>query len=221
MPSIRDRLKTIIDRLPEGVTLVAVSKFHSAEAVREAYDAGQRVFGESRAQELVAKAPQLPADVEWHFIGHLQTNKVAMVVPVASLIQSVDSVKLLTAIDREAAKIGKVQDVLIQLHVALEETKFGFSADEIPDAVNAAMGLANVRLRGVMAMATNTDDVGRIAADFSQARRTFGVAKSLLPYGSREGFDILSMGMSDDFPIAVENGSTMVRIGTDIFGQRQ
>ena len=221
MPSIRDRLKSVIERLPDGVTLVAVSKFHPAEAVREAYDAGQRVFGESRAQELVAKAPLLPADVEWHFIGHLQTNKVAMVVPVASLIQSVDSVKLLTAIDREAAKVGKVQDVLLQLHVALEETKFGFSADEIPDAVNAAKGLANVRLRGVMAMATNTDDVGRVAADFSEARRIFGVAKSLLPDGSRDRFDILSMGMSDDFPIAVENGSTLVRIGTDIFGQRQ
>lgn len=220
MESIESRLKAVVASLPPQVTLVAVSKFHPVEAIREAYDAGQRIFGESRAQELVAKAPQLPADIRWHFIGHLQTNKVAIVVPFAELIHSVDSLRLLRVIDREASRHGKCQDVLLQLHVAEEETKFGFAVDEIADAIGEASSLENVRLRGLMAMATNTDDTARVRADFLSAKAAFDNVKKSLSVDSCGQFDILSMGMSHDRDIAAECGSTMVRIGTDIFGER-
>ncbi len=220
MESITSRLNAVVASLPPQVALVAVSKFHPAEAIREAYDAGQRIFGESRAQELAAKAPLLPADIRWHFIGHLQTNKVAVVVPLVDLIHSVDSLRLLRAIDREAARHGKRQDILLQLHVAEEETKFGFAVDEIADAVSEASSLENVSLRGLMAMATNTDDTARIRADFLTAKAAFDSVKGGLSADSRSQFDILSMGMSHDRDIAAECGSTMVRVGTDIFGIR-
>ncbi|MBR5744839.1 MAG: YggS family pyridoxal phosphate-dependent enzyme [Muribaculaceae bacterium] len=220
MDSIESRLKAVVASLPPQVTLVAVSKFHPVEAIREAYDAGQRIFGESRAQELVAKAPQLPTDIRWHFIGHLQTNKVAIVVPFVELIHSVDSLRLLRVIDREAARIGKCQDILLQLHVAEEETKFGFAVDEIDEAVAEASRLENIRLRGLMAMATNTDDTERVRADFLAAKAAFDSTRQSLVADSRCRFDTLSMGMSDDRDIAIDCGSTMVRIGTDIFGER-
>ncbi|MBR4723098.1 MAG: YggS family pyridoxal phosphate-dependent enzyme, partial [Muribaculaceae bacterium] len=183
-------------------------------------DAGQRIFGESRAQELAAKAPLLPKDIRWHFIGHLQTNKVTVVVPHVELIHSVDSLRLLQVIDREAARIGKCQDILLQLHVAEEETKFGFAVDEIDEAVAEASRLVNIRLRGLMAMATNTDDTERVRADFLAAKAAFDSTRQSLIADSRSRFDTLSMGMSDDRDIAIDCGSTMVRIGTDIFGER-
>lgn len=210
---IKTELEALRRELPEGVTLVAVSKFHPVEALREAYDAGQRVFGESRAQELQAKAPLMPADTQWHFIGHLQTNKVRPVVSHAALIHSVDSPRLLRAIAAEARRQQRRTDVLLQLHVAQEETKFGFTPDELRDflASGEIEELADaVRVRGVMGMASNVDDTDRIRADFRAIR-------AALP----EGCDIVSMGMSDDWQIAVEEGANMVRIGSRIFGARE
>lgn len=210
---IKTELEALRRELPAGVTLVAVSKFHPVEALREAYDAGQRVFGESRAQELQAKAPLMPADTQWHFIGHLQTNKVRPVVSHATLIHSVDSPRLLRAIAAEARRQQRRTDVLLQLHVAQEETKFGFTPDELRDflASGEIEELADaVRVRGVMGMASNVDDTDRIRADFRAIR-------AALP----EGCDIVSMGMSDDWQIAVEEGANMVRIGSRIFGARE
>lgn len=219
---IADRLKSIRDTLPSGVELVAVSKFHPAEAVKEAYDAGQRVFGESRAAELTEKTSQLPADIVWHFIGHLQTNKVRPVVAAASVIQSIDSERLLLAVDREAEKQGRRVDVLLQLHVAAEETKFGLTPDEACDlAERVVPQLKAVTVTGVMGMASNTpDDRERITADFRAIRATF----DRLAAGALSGeprFTVCSMGMSDDRDIAIACGSNMVRIGTDIFGIRE
>ena len=202
--------------------LVAVSKFHPAEAVMEAYRAGQRRFGENRVQELMAKQPILPADIEWHFIGHLQTNKVRQVVGLASIIESVDSPRLLELIDRESARKGVVTDVLLQLHVAMEETKFGFLPSELDEymASGAWRTLPNVRLRGVMGMASNVDDRQRVAEDFRTIRSEFDRLRML--YGLElPQFDTVSMGMSHDWPLAVQEGATSVRIGTDIFGPRQ
>lgn len=221
--SVTSRLLDIRSRIPEWVTLVAVSKFHPIEAVREAYDAGQRDFGESRAQELAVKAPAMPDDVRWHFIGHLQTNKVRQVVPHAFLIHSIDSLKLLRTVDSEAARIGRVADVLLQIHVAREETKFGFTPDELLTGLPGEWHPAhtpNVKVRGVMGMASLTDDQARIAADFAAIAAAYRTLKEGLFAGS-DSFDTISMGMSDDFPLAIEAGSTMVRIGTDIFGARE
>ena len=195
MPSVTSRLLDIQSRIPRGVTLVAVSKFHPVEAIREAYDAGQRDFGESRAQELAVKAPAMPEDVRWHFIGHLQTNKVRQIMP----------------------------HVLLQVHVAREETKFGFTPDELLAELPAQWQPADtssVRVRGVMGMASLTDDNSRIAADFSEIARVFRELREGL-FAGVATFDTISMGMSDDFGIAIDAGSTMVRIGTDIFGARE
>lgn len=216
--SISERLRSIRESLPTGVTLVAVSKFHPAEAIKEAYEAGQRDFGESRAQELSAKVQALPDDIRWHFIGHLQTNKVRHIVAHADMIQSVDSLRLLRVINQEAAKIGKTIDILLQVHVAAEETKTGFLPSELNDAANEALTMKSIRLRGIMGMATNTDCEERIRTDFRSIRRCFDSIASLVHLPE---FDILSMGMSDDRPIAIAEGSTMVRIGTDIFGMRE
>lgn len=210
---IREELERLRAQLPAGVTLVAVSKFHPVEALREAYDAGQRVFGESRAQELQVKAPQMPPDTEWHFIGHLQTNKVRPVVSHASLIHSIDSERLLRAVAAEARRQGKLIDVLLQVHVALEETKFGFLPEELEAFISSGVPreLADaVRIRGIMGMASNVDDDTRIRDDFRRIREC-------LP----EGCDVVSMGMSDDWQIAVDEGSNMVRIGSRIFGPRE
>lgn len=208
--------------LPQSVTLVAVSKFHPVDSLMQAYEAGQRVFGESRAQELVQKAAVMPDDVKWHFIGHLQTNKVKAVVPIVSLIHSIDSEKLLLAVNEEAAKLDKVVDVLLELHVAQEETKYGFDRQAL--AKCAADGLfrkcGNVRVCGVMGMATNTDDEQEIRREF---RRIVDVFRSLKAgeMSRNPDFKEISMGMSDDYRIALAEGSTMVRVGSHIFGPRQ
>lgn len=218
--SVTDNITALLSRIPQGVRLVAVSKFHPAESVAEAYAAGQRAFGESRAQELAVKVPALPADIEWHFIGHLQTNKVRAVVPHVSMIQSIDSERLLHAVDSEAQRIGRTVDVLLQVHVAAEETKFGFTPGELDAIAPAAAALQGARVVGVMGMASNTDDTARIAADFRAIRACFD-RLAAGPFGGRQEFATVSMGMSHDWQLAVECGSNMVRIGSDIFGERQ
>lgn len=218
---IAENLKTVLASLKPGVALVAVSKFHPVEALQEAYDAGQRVFGESHVQELVAKQEVLPKDIKWHFIGHLQTNKVKYMAPFVSLIHAVDSVKLLKEIDKQAQKCGRVIDVLLQIHVAKEETKFGFTPDEVVDVLEAGewKTLPNVRVVGLMAMATNTDDEGQIAEEFDTVRQLFARLKDRF-FAESPDFKVLSMGMSGDYLIAQEHGSTMVRVGSMIFGER-
>ena len=216
--AISTKIKELHASLPQGVTLVAVSKFHPVEALKEAYEAGQRIFGESRVQELIVKHEALPKDIEWQMIGHLQTNKVRQIVPFVSLIQSVDSVRLAECINREAERIGRVVDILLEIHVAQEESKTGW---KYPELVTFLQGegfksLKNIRVRGVMGMATNTDDEAVIRADFEQLAKHYNELKPL--FG--EAFDTLSMGMSDDYELAIECGSTMVRIGSSIFGER-
>lgn len=220
--SIADRLKSVKQSIPSGVELVAVSKFHPASALMEAYDVGQRCFGESRAAELAEKAAMLPDDIVWHFIGHLQTNKVRRVVGCAHMIQSIDSERLLMAVEAEAVRQEKHIDVLLQLHVAAEETKFGLTPDEAYDlAVRVAPSLTHVAVRGVMGMASNTpDDLGRVAADFAAVRDTFD-RLAAGPFVGDSRFAVCSMGMSDDRHMAIAAGSTMVRVGSDIFGQRE
>lgn len=221
--SIARRLACIRASLPEGVELVAVSKFHPAEKLRQAYDAGQRAFGESRVQELCAKIPLLPDDVRWHFIGHLQTNKVRQLVATrrVHLIESVDSERLLRAIDAESGRAGIVSRVLMQVHVAREETKFGLDPAELADffASRRFESLRATHICGIMGMASNTDDTARVAADFDAiadaARSALAAAPDL------RGFDIVSMGMSGDYPLAIAAGSTHIRIGTAIFGNRE
>lgn len=219
---IADKIKEIKAQLPEGVRLVAVSKFHPLEALQQAYNAGQRVFGESRAQELVVKAPAMPADVEWHFIGHLQTNKVRQIVPYVNVVESVDSLKLLKLIDSEAQRAGRTVDVLLQLHVAQEEAKTGFAPDELLGIADGGEleGLSSTRIVGLMAMATFTDDQRQIEQEFTRVKETFDVLKSGA-MKDNEVFTEISMGMSDDWHIAVQHGSTLVRIGTAIFGARE
>ena len=204
--------------LPEGVTLVAVSKTHPIEAIKEAYEAGQRVFGESRPQELRAKYEALPHDIEWHMIGHLQTNKVKYIAPFVAMIHSVDSERLAEAIQVQAAKCNRTIDVLLEIHVAEEDSKSGWAIEDLRAAVASGLfeRLPNVRVRGVMGIATNTDDAERIVSDFVQLR----IYKEELAAHFGEQFDTLSMGMSDDYPTAIAAGSTMVRIGSTIFGER-
>ncbi len=206
--------------LPPGVELCAVSKFHPAEAVREAYDAGQRIFGESRVQEFLEKIKVLPADIKWHFIGHLQTNKVRQIVGKTSLIESVDSIRLLDLIDKESEKAGVVTRVLMQLHVAREETKFGFYPEELLEYFSNREfeKLKATHICGVMGMASNTDDMDRVREDFHTIADTHKRILEIAP--DLRGFDIVSMGMSGDWQIAVEEGSNLVRIGTAIFGER-
>lgn len=221
MHTVAQAIHTIGGTLPEGVQLVAVSKFHPADAIMEAYAAGQRLFGESRVQELAAKVPALPADVMWHFIGHLQTNKVrALVALRPALIESIDSEHLLAAVDAESERAGTVSRVLMQVHVAREETKFGFSPDELLDYFRARRfeSLKATHLCGLMAMASNTDDTARIRADFQAVAQLHRDILAIAP--DLRGFGTLSMGMSDDYPLAIEAGSTLVRVGSAIFGER-
>ena len=222
MSSIKDNLKKVTAMLPEGVRLVAVSKFHPVEELAEAYEAGQRLFGENRAQELVSKAPLLPTDVRWHFIGHLQKNKVRAIMPHVSVIESVDSVELLRLIEKEAARIDRTVEVLLQLHVAQEETKSGFSVDEVLEAGEAGelTCYPHVRICGVMAMASLTDDMAQVAREFDLVRRTYLTLKDGC-FDESDDFNELSMGMSDDWQVAVNYGATLVRIGTAIFGPRR
>lgn len=221
MSTIAERLESIRSTLPTGVDLVAVSKFHPVEALQEAYEAGQRIFGESRVQELVEKIPHMPSDTRWHFIGHLQTNKLKQVVGKVALIESVDSLRLLEMIDELSEKRGVVSRVLMQLHVAGEETKFGFFPEELLEwfANRGFESLKATHICGLMGMATNTDDVERISADFARISGTYRKIKEIAP--DLRGFDTLSMGMSDDYPLAIAEGSTLVRVGTAIFGQRE
>lgn len=219
MGKIAENIRDIKATLPSGVTLVAVSKFHPAESLLEAYNSGQRIFGESRVQELVAKHATLPQDIEWQMIGHLQTNKVRAIAPFISLIQSVDSARLAECINREAERIGRTIDILLEIRVAEEESKSGWEYTELIDFLQsgAITELKNIRVRGVMGMATNTDDEARIRADFEQLAL---YKKELAPMFDAS-FDTLSMGMSDDYTLAVECGSTMVRVGSSIFGVRE
>ena len=209
-------LESLRAALPSGVELVAVSKFHPVSRLMEAYDAGQRIFAESRPQELSAKIPQMPADVQWHFIGHLQTNKLKLVLPYVSLVQSVDSMHLLEAISAWGIANGKVVDVLLELHLGAEESKQGFTEDEI---LSMPAGLSGVRIRGLMGMATNTEDMAVVEKDFERIEALYGRIRSEHPELS--SFDQLSIGMSGDWPVAIRHGATMVRIGTDIFGPRE
>ncbi len=222
MSGISTALGEIRSTLPQGVELVAVSKFHPADAVREAYDAGQRIFGESRINELCDKITALPDDIQWHFIGHLQTNKVRRLVGTRriALIESIDSERLLRLVDEESARAGIISRVLLQVHVAQEETKFGFLPDEMLDFFRhrAFESLKATHICGIMGMASNTDDNTRVAADFRLIADIKKQIGALCP--DLRGFDILSMGMSHDYQLAVEAGSTHVRIGTAIFGER-
>ncbi len=219
--SIRENLERIRAEVPEGVSLVAVSKFHPVEQLREAYDAGQRLFGESRVQELLVKEKELPADIRWHFIGHLQTNKVRQIVGKTALIESVDSERLLRLIDSESQRAGVVSRVLMQVHVAREETKFGFYPEELLDFFHRRgfESLVATHICGVMGMASNTDDEQRVRADFHAIADIFRTIRDDASLGLR-GFDTLSMGMSGDWPLAVEEGANVIRIGTAIFGER-
>ena len=220
MKGIESNIKEVRAHIPAHVKLVCVSKFQPVEAIREAYEAGERHFGESRVQELKAKIPQLPDDIKWHFIGHLQTNKVRDLIKLRPyLIHSVDSERLLQAINDEAAKQGIVQDVLLEVHVAKEETKTGFSPEEIEDLRLKIEDFSNVRVLGLMSMATNTEDETEIRRCFNL---TASIARDLTAEGGliSNRAAVLSMGMSDDYRIAIECGSTMVRIGSTIFGER-
>lgn len=217
--SLKERLREVEASLPDDVTLVAVSKTHPAEMIREAYDAGQRVFGENRPQELRKKYALLPHDIRWHMIGHLQTNKVKYIAPFVELIHSVDSDRLLAVIDREAAKNGRTIDILFEVHIAEEETKSGWEPEELRRylAEGTWRTYGNIRIRGLMAVATQTDDDSRIRAEFTAVHELFGELKSGY-FGT--DFDTLSMGMTQDYPLAVTCGATMVRIGSRIFGER-
>ena len=219
MNTVKQRLNNILATLPEGVNLVAVSKFHPAERIQEAYDAGQRIFGESRPQEMAAKQTTLPTDIEWHMIGHLQTNKVKMIAPFVSLIASVDSDRLIAEIEKQAARCNRTIEILLEVHVAEEESKSGWDYEELCAYLSSGelRAMEHIRVRGVMTIATNTDDESIIRRDFARIRAIFEELKP--SFG--EAFDTLSIGMSDDYPIALEYGSTMVRIGTAIFGARE
>lgn len=219
---IASRLRELDWQIPEGVRLVAVSKFHPAQAVMAAYEAGQRCFGESRVQELLRKEPELPGDIKWHFIGHLQTNKVRQLVGHCDVIESVDSERLLDLIDRESERAGVVSRVLMQVHVAREETKFGFYPEELLEYFRERRfeSLKATHICGVMGMASNTDDRERVAQDFSRIAEVYRTIREDASLGLR-GFDLLSMGMSGDWPLAVDHGANVIRIGTAIFGERQ
>lgn len=221
MPMVAENLSAVLHTLPEGVQLVAVSKFHPVEALQQAYDAGQRLFGESRVQELTEKRRHLPADIRWHFIGHLQTNKVRQLIGNVDMIESVDSDRLLRLIDKESAVAGVVTRVLLQVHVAAEETKFGFLPDELLEWFRSGgyTTLKATHICGLMAMASNTDDDERVRADFRAVAGLMARIKDENP--DLRGFDILSMGMSHDYPLAIAEGATHVRVGSAIFGERK
>lgn len=218
---IAERIHALTSQLPQGVRLVAISKFHPAEAIAEAYAAGQRLFGESRVQELQAKHEALPKDIEWHFIGHLQTNKVKYIVPYVSLIHGIDSFRLLAEVDRQAERVGRTVGCLLQMHIAREETKFGFSFEECRQLLQEGewMQLHHVRLCGMMGMATNTDNMQQVEEEFRSLATFFHEVKTTW-FAADEAFCELSMGMSHDYPQAIAAGSTLIRVGTYIFGER-
>ena len=221
MYDVKGNLREVLSRLPQGVQLVAISKYHPNEYIEAAYDEGQRVFGESHEQELRQKHESLPKDIEWHFIGHLQTNKVKYIAPYVSMIEAVDSLKLLREIDKQAAKNSRVIDVLLELHIAEEETKYGLT----PEACRQLLAdgewrqLQHVRICGLMMMASYVDDEQQIRSEFRLAKTFYDEVKAQY-FADAPWFKECSWGMSHDYPIAVEEGSTMVRIGTTIFGPR-
>lgn len=221
MSHIQEEIQTIKAGLPESVRLVAVSKFHPIEALQEAYEGGQRIFGESKVQEMTQKYEALPKDIEWHFIGHLQTNKIKYIAPYVALIHGVDSYKLLSEINKQAAKAGRIIPCLLQIHIAQEETKFGFSTDECRTMLEEGnwRQLKNVQIAGVMGMGTNTEDEAQIKREFSTLSAFFQEVKETY-FREVSSFKEISMGMSDDYPIAIEEGSTLIRIGSRIFGAR-
>lgn len=216
---IAENLKELREGLPDGVELVLVSKTHPPEAIMEAYEAGHRIFGENRPQEMVAKRALLPGDIRWHMIGHLQTNKVKYIAPFIDLIHSADSARLLLEVDRQAARNGRIIDVLLEIRIASEESKEGWEWNELTEWLTADeyRRLANVRFRGTMGVATFTDDMSVVRGEFETLARMHGELRSRF-FGAE--FDTLSMGMTSDYPVAVECGSTMVRIGSLVFGER-
>jgi len=218
---VKDNLHKVLSSLPEGVRLVAISKYHPAEFITAAYEEGQRVFGESHEQELRQKHEELPKDIEWHFIGHLQTNKVKYIVPYITMIEAVDSIKLLREIQKQAAKADRTVKVLLELHIAEEATKYGLTLDDCRQllAEGEWREMKNVQICGLMMMASNTDDEQQIASEFQQAASFFDEVKAKF-FADDDNFCERSWGMSDDYQIAVRNHSTMVRIGTMIFGPR-
>ena len=215
---IAKEINAINATLPHGVTLIAVSKYHPAEAVMAAYEAGQRDFGESKAQDLVKKHESLPADIKWHFIGHLQSNKIKYIAPFIHLIHSIDSYRLLQEVDKHAAKACRIINCLLQIHIAEEESKFGFTPEELKAMLEdgAWRELHNIRIRGVMCMASNTDDEEQIEREFVTVKSLFNEIKKKY-FSDDDGFEIISAGMSDDYPIAIKHGSTHVRVGSRIF----
>lgn len=221
MPDIKKEIEAITAELPEGTRLVAVSKFHPESCIEEAYAAGQRIFGESHVQELEQKHEHLPKDIEWHFIGHLQTNKVKYIAKYVALIHAVDTLKLLKEINKQAEKADRTISCLLQLHVACEETKFGFTPEECLAMLNEGewRTLNHVRICGIMCMASNTDDQARIQKEFHTAYEFFKMAKQTffkdMPY-----FKECSWGMSHDYELALKEGSTLIRVGSKIFGER-
>lgn len=218
---IKDNLLSVLPELPEQVRLVAVSKFHPNEAILEAYEAGQRIFGENKVQEMTQKYESLPKDIEWHFIGHLQTNKIKYMAPYVSMIHGIDSYKLLAEVDKQAAKVNRIIPCLLQIHIAQEETKFGFSFDECKEMLSAGewKSLKNIRISGLMGMATNTDSIEQINKEFCSLNNYFKDLKQIYFTDNTE-FKELSMGMSHDYHQAIKQGSTLVRVGSKIFGER-
>ncbi len=221
MTHIQKQLNEVLATLPSHVRLVAVSKFHPIEALQEAYDAGQRIFGESKVQEMTQKYEAMPKDIAWHFIGHLQTNKIKYMAPYVAMIHGVDSFKLLAEIDKQAAKAGRCIPCLLQIHIAQEETKFGFTFDECREMLRQGewKNLSHVAISGVMGMATNTDNDEQIKKEFQSLGQFFNEIKQEY-FIDNESFREISMGMSDDYPMAIEAGSTLVRVGSRIFGER-
>ena len=215
---IAEQIKSISDTLPCGVTLIAVSKYHPADAVMQAYEAGQRDFGESKAQDLVKKHETLPDDIQWHFIGHLQSNKIKYIAPFVHLIHSIDSYKLLQEVNRHGEKHNRRIACLLQIHIAQEETKFGFTPEECIEMLsdNDWQSLKNVEIRGIMCMASNTDDESQIADEFAKVQILFNDIKERF-FAGNDNFNILSAGMSDDYPIAIKFGSNHIRVGSKIF----
>ena len=218
---IKENLNRIKATLPAGVTLVAVSKTHPAEMLKEAYDAGQRIFGENKVQEMTAKSQVLPTDIQWHFIGHVQSNKIKLMAPYVSVIQGVDNYDKLAEIDRQAARFNRHITCLLQLHIATEETKFGFSADECTAMLDEGKWkeLKNITIGGVMGMASNTDNEAQVLGEFSRLKKLFDTYKEKY-FNDSPDFNTISAGMSGDYQLAIEAGSNMVRIGSSIFGER-
>lgn len=218
---IQENLVRIKQQIPENVNLVAVSKTKPNEDILEAYAGGQRAFGENKAQEIISKQPELPADIQWHFIGHLQRNKVKYIVPFVHLIHSVDSARLLREINKEAAKINRITDCLLQFHIATEETKFGLDMQEAAEILTSDdfVRMNHINIRGVMGMATFTEDQERVKNEFNKLVSIFKYMKTSF-FKEADSFSIISGGMSGDYPLAIEAGCNMIRVGSDIFGER-